>query len=133
MVRSAFGVEMSGWNATGLLANMLPLVTGGTHEHFRTASQALSVVAKSVRRRCIQPSSWQDFTTTAGNYILAFENHFIAGRHGEDGVQLNLSHRTHTWTSFVEREHAMGHCLSRDSETGMLSIDTSLLDLCLPG
>ena len=85
-------------------------------------------MAKLVRRRCIQPSSWQDFATTAGNYILAFENHFIAGRHGEDGVQLNLSHRTHTWTSFVEQENPIGHCLSRDSEAGMLSIDTSLLD-----
>ena len=115
--------------ATDHLANMLPLATGGKHEHFRTASQGLwmlwlNLCAGGAYSRRVGKTSLRLPATT----FLAFENHFIAGRHGEDGVQLNLSHRTHTWTSFVEQENPIGHCLSRDSEAGMLSIDTSLLD-----
>ena len=63
-----------------------------------------------------------------GDYILAFAGHFVAGRHTDDGLFVNQTHRTHKWEPAGVSQGAMGRCLSRDASAGKVFIDPSSLD-----
>ena len=75
----------------------------------------------------MRPSEWREFINTPGDYIFAFSHHFIAARRSDNGLQVNLGHRTHMWQGFL-LESGQAVCLRRCPCTQKIILDPALLD-----
>ena len=76
-------------------------------------------------RKSIRPSSWATFMRQPGKYILAYESHFVAAKHDDNGPQLNMGRRTHEFESFVDSvvevpPAYVSSCITRHPVTGQL-------------
>ena len=77
----------------------------------------------------MMPSTWVQFMSEPGKYILAYDHHFVAGKHMPDaGPEINMGNRTHEFEAFAEIHGGVRSAIARHPFFKQLVVCPELLD-----